>query len=121
MEHNRERMTMRRLSNNHNRDLKSLLESSAISASAQVLTPCAANRKQTIVIQRRKSSSRIFLATSAFIASEPLSPNLPARPVSRGSPAFANFSDNRGDNGCGISRMTKLEVHAATDEVHLEH
>src|SRR6266481_5953613 len=48
-------------------------------------------------------------STFAFIASEPLIPNLPARPVSRSSPAFADFSDNRGDNGCGMSRMTKLE------------
>ena len=60
-------------------------------------------------------------STFAFIASEPLIPNLPARPVSCSSPAFADFSDNRGDNGCGMSRMTKLEVHASTDEAHLEH
>jgi hypothetical protein len=115
-------MTVRGLSDNHNKDLKSLFKSSAISASALVLVPSAANRKQTMVILRRKSSSRIFaLATFSFIASEPLSPNLPARPVNRSSPAFADFSDNRGDNGCGISRMTKLEVHASTDEVYLEH
>jgi hypothetical protein len=122
MERNHERMTVRRLSNNHNKDLKSLFGSSAIPVSAQVLAPCAANRKQPMVILRRKSSSRIFaLATFAFIASEPLSPNLPAWPVNRSSPAFADFSDNRGDNGCGISWMTKLEAHASTDEVQLEH
>ena len=60
-------------------------------------------------------------STFAFIASEPPSPNLPARLVSRGCPTFADFSDNRGDNGCGMSRMMKLEVHASTDEAHLEH
>ncbi len=60
-------------------------------------------------------------STFAFIASEPLSPNLPARPVSRSSLTFADFSDNRGDNGCEISRMAKLEVHASTDEAHLDH
>ena len=46
MERNREQMTVRGLSNNHNKDLKSLFGSSAIPVSAQVLTPCAANRKQ---------------------------------------------------------------------------
>src|SRR5580704_14916128 len=122
MERNHERMTVRRLSNNHNKDLKSLFGSSAIPVSAQVLAPCAANRKQIMVILRRESSLTIFaLPSFAFVASEPLSPNLPARPGNRSSPAFADFSDNRGDNGCGISRMTKLEVHASTDEVHLEH
>ena len=115
-------MTVRGLSDNHNKDLKSLFKSSAISASALVLVPSAANRKQIMVILRRESSLRTFaLASFAFVASEPLSPNLPARPGNRSSPAFADFSDNRGDNGCGISRMTKLEVHASTDEVHLEH
>ena len=122
MDHNRERITVRRLSNNHNKDLKSLFGISAIPVSAQVLTPCAAHRKQIMVILPRESSLRTFaLASFAFVASEPLSPNLPARPGNRSSPTFPDFSDNRGDNGCGISRMTKLEVHASTDEVYLEH
>jgi hypothetical protein len=122
MERNRERMTVRRLSNNHNEDLKSLFGSSAIPVSAQVLTPAQQTENKIMVILWRESSLRTFaLASFAFVASEPLSPNLPARPGNRSSPAFADFSDNRGDNGCGISRMTKLEVHASTDEVHLEH
>jgi hypothetical protein len=45
MKRNRERMTVRGLSENHNKDLKSLFKSSAISANAQVLAPLRSKQK----------------------------------------------------------------------------